>query len=298
MKVDDKNSFIQHRIQQESDYFSNIDKPRPIDAILTLELNTTELCNRTCVFCPRHDPKVYPNRNLHMSVEVAESIAKRLGDEEYRGKISFTGFSENFLNKKFFDIVKIFRNHLPNNVLECNTNGDFLTEDNAKVIFNNGLNLLYVNLYDSMEQIEKFDKLFSNAKINKNQYKYRAHYKEGAIEYNNRAGNITWLGFEDSDIESLKGKPCYYPFYKMFVDYDGSVLFCCNDWGKDIVVGNLVENTLTDIWMSDKLFEIREKLKVGDRDFTPCKDCSVNGQMFGEKSFNIINDYYESSNNK
>ena len=28
-----------------------------------VELNVNELCNRTCVFCPRVDPKIYPNLN-------------------------------------------------------------------------------------------------------------------------------------------------------------------------------------------------------------------------------------------
>jgi len=300
MKADDKKSFIEYRIQQESDHFSGIDNPRPIDSILTLELNITELCNRTCVFCPRHDPKVYQNRNLHMSLETAEIIAKKLGEEDYRGKISFTGFSENYLNKNFFDIVKIFRNYLSDNVLECNTNGDFVTEENTKLIFNNGLTLLYINLYDGIEQIEKFDKLFSNANISVDKFKYRAHYsqKDYGLKINNRGGAITWLGFDESDIESLKGTPCYYPFYKMFVDYDGSALFCCNDWGKEIILGNLVEQNLFDVWFSDKMYEIRKKLSVGGRNFSPCKSCSVNGQLFGKKSFDLINEYYENSNNK
>ena len=33
-----------------------------------VELNTTELCNRKCPFCPRVDPKTYPNQNIHMDV--------------------------------------------------------------------------------------------------------------------------------------------------------------------------------------------------------------------------------------
>ena len=49
-----------------------------LDSILTVEVNTTELCNRTCVFCPRHDPEVFPNRNLHMTVKGANTIAEHL----------------------------------------------------------------------------------------------------------------------------------------------------------------------------------------------------------------------------
>ena len=30
----------------------------------------------------------------------------------------------------------------------------------------------------------------------------------------------------------LAGRPCFYPFYKMLVDWDGRVLFCSNDWGR------------------------------------------------------------------
>ena len=105
-------------------------------------------------------------------------------------------------------------------------------------------------------------------------------------------GNI-----DESDIESLKGKPCYYPFYKMFVDWNGDVLFCSNDWGKEIIVGNLVKDTLHNVWFSDKMYEIRKKLSVGNRNHSPCNKCSVNGQLFGKKSFDIINEYYENSNN-
>ena len=44
-----------------------------------------------------------------------------------------------------------------------------------------------------------------------------------------------------------------------------------------------------DVWFSDKMYEIRKKLTSGDRDFSPCKKCSVNGQLFGRNSFEIIN---------
>ena len=154
------------------------------------------------------------------------------------------------------------------------------------------------NPEDAALSIEKFDKIMSD--VDKAKYKYRAHYSQDdyGLFVNNRGGNIDWLGFDDSDVESLKGKPCHYPFYKLFVDWNGDVLFCSNDWGKEIVVGNLVKEKLFDVWFSDKMYDIRKKLSKGDRDFSPCKNCSVNGQLFGKESFNIINEYYENINNK
>ncbi len=297
-KLHDKDTFLQHRKNQESKHFDSVDTTSLLSSILTVELNITELCNRTCIFCPRHDSKVYPNRNLNMSVETAEIIAKNLSNFNYKGKISYSGYSENFLNKKFVDIISVMRKYLTDNLFECNTNGDFLKKESIGEFFESGLDLLYINLYDGIEQKEKFEDIMSD--IDDSKYKYRAHYSQDdyGLFINNRGGNITWLGFDESDIESLKGKPCYYPFYKMFVDWDGNVLFCSNDWGKEIVVGNLVKDTLYNVWFSDKMYDIRKKLSVGDRSHSPCNKCSVNGQIFGKKSFDIINEYYERSNKK
>ena len=294
----DKTIHIKHRLNQEKKFFERVSVDNPLNSILTVELNTTELCNRTCVFCPRHDPKVYPNRNLNMSVEDAETIAINLSNHDYKGKISYSGYSENFLNKKFLEIISVMRKYLKENLFECNTNGDFLKKETIHEIFESGLDLLYINLYDGIEQIEKFDEIMSD--IDESQYKYRAHYSQDdyGLFINNRGGNIDWLGFDESDIESLKGKPCHYPFYKLFVDYNGDVLFCANDWGKEIKVGNLVNQTLEDVWLGEKMYEIRKKLMIGQRDFSPCNKCSVNGQLFGEKSFEILKGYYENINDK
>ena len=75
----------------------------------------------------RHDPKVFPNRNLHLTVKGCyQTIAEELADNQYQGKISFSGFGENLLNPNFIEIVKEFNFHLPTATLECNTNGDKL----------------------------------------------------------------------------------------------------------------------------------------------------------------------------
>jgi radical SAM protein with 4Fe4S-binding SPASM domain len=308
-KIHDEETFLDYRRKQEREIISSSDTRNPLSSLLTVELNTTELCNRKCIFCPRYDKDVYPNRNLNMSVETAKLIVENLANFNYLGKISYSGYSENLLNKKFCDIISIMRESLPNNVFECNTNGDFLNKDYTKKLFASGLSVLYINLYDGVEQIERFTEIMEEAEIQSSKYKFRAHYtQEGArkktdknnygLYLNNRGGNITWIGFEESDIDSLKGKPCYYPFYKMFVDWNGDVLFCSNDWGKEIIVGNLTKQSLMDVWFGEKMFEVRERLAKGDRSQSPCSNCSVKGTLFGEDSFKILNKWYEDSNNR
>ncbi len=297
----DQFDFLDHRKQQEKKHWSRKLNGTPLDSILTVEINTTELCNRTCVFCPRHDPTVFPNRNLHLTIKGAKTIAEELGENQYQGKISFSGFGENLLNPNFVEIVKEFHFNLPTATLECNTNGDKLTKEYVERLYRAGLDLLYINLYDGPEQMEHFDNILAEARIREDQYKYRMHWgdfeKHGLI-LNNRSGKIDWVGIEESDIKSLVGKPCHYPFYKLFVDWNGDVLFCSNDWGREHVVGNLLQQSLHDVWFSKPMNKIRKKLMKGDRSHSPCNKCSVDGSLFGKPSFDIIKEYYENPNNR
>lgn len=298
----DQHDFLAHRREQEKKHWAKkTGELTELDSILTVEVNTTELCNRTCVFCPRHDPKVFPNRNLHLTVKGACTIATELGRNNFSGKISFSGFGENLLNPNFRTIVREFRTHLPNATLECNTNGDKLTVQYAQDLFVNGLDLLYINLYDGIEQMTPFEDMMKFAGLNETQYKFRMHWGDfdnHGLILNNRSGTIDWVGIEETSITSLIGKPCHYPFYKMFVDWNGDVLFCSNDWGREHVVGNLLQSTLHDVWFSKPMNRIRKRLMKGDRSHSPCNKCSVDGSLFGKQSFDIVKEYYESSNNR
>ena len=73
-----------------------------------IELNINELCNRTCTFCPRVDPKKYPNQNIHMSVELAKNIADQLASINFTGIINISGTGEPLLTKHVANIVKQF----------------------------------------------------------------------------------------------------------------------------------------------------------------------------------------------
>ena len=296
--VENQYTFLEYRKSQEKKHMGTIDKNDPLASILSVEVNTTEMCNRKCSFCPRHDPTVFANRNLHMSPWGAEIIASKLS-EAFRGRVSLSGFGENLLNPRFPSIVNAFRKHQPDNVIECNTNGDKLSKDYVKKLFDNGLSFLYINLYDGIHQIERFEKIMEDYEVNTH-YRYRMHW-DGAdhgLILNNRSGTIQWLGIDESSIESLQGKPCYYPFYKLFVDWNGDVLFCSNDWGREHVIGNLMNDDLQDVWFSQPMRAMRKKLASGDRSHSPCNKCSVNGTLFGKESFEIVQTYEANKTNR
>ena len=81
------NDFLEHITHRKNRYNELDTTNEQLLGLATVEINPTELCNRTCSFCPRVDPAIYPNRNLHMSVETAETLSKQLLDVNYSGDI-------------------------------------------------------------------------------------------------------------------------------------------------------------------------------------------------------------------
>ncbi len=300
--LEDRDSFMKHRKDQEKEHLSHFDAMRDaLTSLLAVEMNITELCNRVCSFCPRADPEVYPNRNLSMELDTSRKVAADLAAFGYCGRITFSGFGESLLNKEFAEHIRIFKEALPENGIETNTNGDKLTVKILHNLYGAGITGLYVNLYDNPDQAPHFEEMFAEAGIGEDKYKLRPHWPGGAEDFgmtlNNRGGTMKnpELGLTPLD-HSVAGK-CHYPFYKMFVDWNGDVLFCSNDWRRKLVVGSVLENSVDDIWMSEKMRDIRLSLGRGDRNFSPCNQCDVQGVLHGGSSFDLLMSFYRKSEN-
>ncbi len=256
------------------------------ETLKTVELNLTELCNRTCSFCPRHNPITYPNRNLSMSKETVTKISKDLQTLGFKNRVSLVGFGEPFLHKNLVEFVSIIRNDLPDlKWLEINTNGDFLSTDIIKQLSIAGCNQLTISMYDS-DITESITQLVGDIDINVT-FKHLYQEKMELVEVNrhNILQKINIVGKHDT---------CYLPFYKMFIDYDGSVLLCNNDWGRQAAVGNVNNENIMSIWNSEPMSIYRKNLLNNNRDMNPCKFCNINGTLFGKDSF----EYYEKHFNR
>lgn len=60
-------------------------------------------------------------------------------------------------------------------------------------------------------------------------------------------------------------KICSYIFYSMAVNADGTVSACCPDWEEKLIIGNLRENSIYEIWNSDKLRKLQYQHLKGER---------------------------------
>ena len=131
-----------------------------------VELNLNELCNRTCVFCPRSDS--YPNKNVHMDIELAELIASQLDALGFTGTVNISGTGEALLTKNLIGLIKVFGDR--NILVEIVTNGDKLKPKLIKDLYAVGLTQLVVSMYDGPEQNKYFIDLFKESKISKELY--------------------------------------------------------------------------------------------------------------------------------
>lgn len=67
--------------------------------------------------------------------------------------------------------------------------------------------------------------------------------------------------------------PCILPYTQLIIRPDGKISLCCNDALGKFTLGNLNEQTLIEIWNSDKYSEIRHKIKMGREHLSLCQFC-------------------------
>ena len=75
--------------------------------------------------------------------------------------------------------------------------------------------------------------------------------------------------------QSLEEKSvCSYLFYAMAVNADGTISACCPDWDQKLVIGDLKQQSIKQIWNSEKMLELRVLHLEGQRKTNPiCRNC-------------------------
>lgn len=93
--------------------------------------------------------------------------------------------------------------------------------------------------------------------------------KEGNLAQRSRGELLS------SDYFRHAKRACPFPFYTLVIHSDLRVSVCCVDWAKEAVVGDLREESLTDIWRGTRLRDFRLAHLRGDRgQLTACAACT------------------------
>jgi len=255
----------------------------------SIELNIHGSCNRRCAFCPRVDEELYPNLDEYLDINFFRKMLGELKQNNYTGRMGFSGFSEPLLHKNIVEIVSLYKEMFPENRLEIVTNGDYLDFDMAKKLFDNGLYNIRVSLYTNPKNEKKFLEIRKNLNLSEERFFVRhrnlGRKNDFGLVMNNRAGSVDYSRIgQGQKIKELPLKQgCNYPMFKLFIDYNGDCLLCSNDWSKKKVIGNAKKQNVYDIWHSELVNKARKMLLSNNRNFSPCDKCDVDGLLNGNE---------------
>ena len=208
--------------------------------------------------------------------------------------------SPEFLNEPLMDPVleqriDYIRKKCPSTFISLMTNGSLLDKERAKKLAHSGLdricfsvhglsketykkNMGGLDFYRTLNRINYFlavnervqariaimENLLPKAEFQKalNYWKNRGAPIE-IQKSNDRAGPISDNSYVVWKADN-KGKivACMfdYPLRYMAIHFNGDVVLCCYDWQREILLGNLSQSSIYDIWNSKKYQKIRHTI--------------------------------------
>jgi len=192
-----------------------------------IELSIIDVCNRSCSFCPKADPKIAPNTYQKMTMSLVEKLTNDLKKINYQGSVTLCGYGEPMLHKGVFEMSKKLAEA---SFVEIVTNGDTLKPETINKLYNSDVNKLLISLYDGPEQVTKFKNMTREAEVPEAFVILRDRWhgadKDYGLKLTNRTGTID-IGNQDS-IGTFTY--CNYPSYSVLIDWNGDVFLCPQDW--------------------------------------------------------------------
>ena len=229
----------------------------------SVAIETVNLCTRRCWHC-KFGQKRANGKVTWLSDELIEKVAANLKALSFQGRIAPYGINEPLMDGRLPDIIRLFRSNCPEALITLVSNGDLLTPKIFRDLFAAGLDGLGLSIYDD----QSFNKLKSFWKIPKVRLMDLRH-----ACWENRGGQIKTAKFCYQ-----MDKTCLRPFHALVIKSNGDVVLCCADMYGNVVMGNVAENLLEEIWNSEKFGKYRSRLATNTRKgLFPCETCSHGG---------------------
>ncbi|MCR4307701.1 MAG: SPASM domain-containing protein [Candidatus Berkelbacteria bacterium] len=212
-----------------------------------------------------------------MPNDLFKKIIDDLAEIHFAGRICPLTNNEPLLDDRIVSFIAYARQKCPLSSLELITNGRLLGEDLLLELFAAGLDSLIINDYRNDRQENPYRlsaKLPQIAKLSESMFrkKIRIDLRSTSEELSNRAGNV-----QVRKIAVPINKFCALPFTGMWVQPEGKVILCCQDYSYEEVMGDVKDGSLSEIWLNDRYNRIRTELWDEDRTGKICKNCDYSG---------------------
>lgn len=303
--------FVRHTVnmetlQQEIDM--TVDTAVAADRPRLYHVETTLRCNLRCPFCPRTTELVPSGRRDLDGVLPYDGFVRLLDQMPWVKSIELFHFGEPFMHADFYRYVQACTDRGIYSVIASNLGP--ATEALVDKVFEAGLGYLVMDI-DSLDPVK-----YAAARVNMTLdiLQRRVHYilnhpkkpfctaqmiwLDGAVPYD--ADTIAkWADspppddvhfkFFDSYHGTVADKGplgprdlCREAFYGFAVLANGDVVPCVRDWGGESVMGNILTQTVDEIWTGDKFEAFRAKMRSADKP-DMCKQCPE-GRLLNARS--------------
>jgi len=276
----------------------------------TIQIQTRTGCNGACIFCP------YPISVEHvpkgsMTDELFNKIVHEIAQYHCVHRISPYLMNEPFLDPKILERSRYIKKIIPNSRIIITTNGGKLTPDIIDdLIKDNPFHHIFISMQgiekESYEQTMRGNLKFEETKRNvehliqkRNEYcpklkititmvKTNLIDVDKAVNYWKKLGvNSKYTALENRGGNTsafrqlLPGKAVHFNrctrlFKQAYILHNGDMVLCCTDYFKKMVLGNVSESSIYEVWNSPHAVKIRQDFIRGDFSNNPlCASCLI-----------------------
>jgi radical SAM protein with 4Fe4S-binding SPASM domain len=172
------------------------------------------------------------------------------------------------------EIVEIVRSSCPEVEIRILTNGTRATTELLVDLFEAGLSTLTINNYSDGKRIIAPVKILLERADRFVEHDIRISMRDKDEILTTRAGNAPNKRQPDHPVSGF----CALPFTDIYITYTGDVALCCFDSYGSVKMGNIAEDSLQDIWLSDSFREYRsELLRSRRQNLKLCRKCDFDG---------------------
>ena len=285
-----------------------------------VEYQPYSMCNANCQYCPVGSiNRTEKTKGESISSEVLERLIDQTKGKKLK-RISPHLNCEPLLCKDLPEQIRNWKSVHPNTEIDLSTNCVFLTEDKIMELSEAGLDTLEFHFmgvskdYHENAMQTKFKKVQENVEralhlknrknLNMRMYIFSHRLRGASLNewYDfaniwkskgadfvfgplwNRAG---YYGEEFNSkkkgiLKSFDPYPCNKPFNQIAVEFNGEVVICSLDYKHKVKIGNIMENSIEQIWNNEVMRRYQEgqnnKNKLKKLDL--CKDCIRGGRYF------------------
>jgi len=278
-----------------------------------LHIQTQSYCNAACTFCPYpFTSKVLPMGT--MSWELYRKIIDEASQYDVQ-RCALLLMNEPLLDRDLPARIKYAKERFPERTeVMITSNGSVLTDEKIRGLIDSGLDRIKISIQGLDPEVYretmgglKYDKTIAGVKklikavraspnrrpkvvlsivatgTNEREVRrFKLHWrlrgvKATSVVFENKAGNVRMKSpMGQLSPQGLRPfKSCFRPFRTFYVLWNGDVIPCCADWGKKLVLGNVAEKSIREIWHGEAATRLRESIRRWD-DSLPgiCKACS------------------------